>query len=151
MGTPWIVTKSEVAGQLAKTLGTSVEELDRLSDRGINGQIFFRDFVNDTPFKGRVVDFSSGFDSNPCVFSFFSDNGDGKIGKGDLFVYAAQDYYKQYKSSQDYSKAYRFAKLFEDKSSLPADMAKILRAAETLKGKPFQSLASGLDRVCSKK
>lgn len=149
MGTPNISVKSQLAGVLAKTLNTTPEKLDKMDGKK-DGNIRIRGL--ELP---NVVEADLG---TGCWITILVDNGDGKIGKGDLFLAGHPPYLKK---ADTYNYEFRFAKLFEQRKvqqkgkysnedpNLPFESHRLLKVIESHKGRPYdKNLLSAIKKVC---
>ena len=133
-----VAVESKAANDVAKVLGKKVNELDAM-DGEKNGQVnIYKLAQSDSRIVGPKKTRDVAGECNMYLF----DNGDGKVGKGDLFL-NADGWYKE--SGKD---VYRSAFLFQprtvqkkssdDSKDWPTRVEIFIVAAETtLKGKPF--------------
>lgn len=145
MSTPQIDTNKShklLSKWIAETLQTDVEKLDK-ADGNADGKINLYKLQKDV-YKGRII---QGRGYLNCENAWFIDNGDGKIGEGDLFLHS-DGYYKV-----NYDYAFRFTHLFKpvrttDKSgpdadstsALPPEVQNIKKNVERFKGASFKKI-----------
>lgn len=152
MGTPIIPVKSDLANTLAKTLNSTPKKLDKL-DGQKNGEISIRGLNLPNVIELDVL--------TGCWVNILIDNGDGKIGKGDLFLQGYPPYIKKNVKKGAHNHEFRFAKLFEphhfqkkkknnrSDPKLPFESKKLLKTIESRKGKPYdKTLFDGLKKTC---
>jgi len=164
MGVPNVKLNSKVGKALAKTLGMTPDKLDRadgLKDGEFNMSrivsIYTKQSSQIVKLRKRII---APHHASKCENVYLVDNGDGKIGKGDLFLHA--DGYYSEKSASGYS--YRMARLFaprkiQSKSGSAArknpkitpQENKWLKAFEALKGQTYASVKGKLKAVCKKR
>lgn len=171
MSTPFINIKAQpiLANCLAKTLQRTVDDLDELDGKK-DGSISMDRISQADAFKDKILRRSGanvipvpegGYKDNQTysagelrpITSFLIDNGDNKIGKGDLFL----DFDWAYKVNTGKGKqyAFRFALLFEkapvadgfrhrarNESALPEGAWELKKQVELNRGKSLQFIRS---------
>lgn len=148
MSTPGISTNSDLARELAKALSKEVSRLDEMDGEKDN-VIWIGGLKNNSSLRDRIFMFSTRPGYEICENAFLVDNGDGKIGNGDIFLHA--DGYHQQKDGRY---AFRFAKLFAPRqlqekqgseAAASADLpvrinGMLLAPIESQKGKNFKDV-----------
>lgn len=154
MDTPKIDIKVQpkLAELLAKTLQVKVKALDKL-DGNEDESISLHDILHkEGAFRDRIIQ-AKRPESGEIIY--FIDNGDKKIGKGDLFLHA--DGFYGVNTSKGKQPAFRFARLFEkalrtkrssraarNRSALPPEVQAIKAFAESNRGKNYYAMRSKL-------
>lgn len=169
MSMPLIATDSKLAKVLAKTLNTKVDILaEKFGGPGEgNDHIDIYSMDKSKKYKDKIYYAGDDFGCDKCLYAFFVDNGDGKIGKGDLFLHF-DGYYGSGEDGifeEEEEPTFRYVKVGEkyevqDESGwdarvnpkLTKEADKLLQAALAVKGKSFidSTFESALKAVCGK-
>lgn len=169
MGMPLIATDSKLAKAFAKTLNTKVDILaEKFGGPGEgDDRIDIYSMEKSKKYKDKIYYAGDDFKCDKCMYAFFVDNGDGKIGKGDLFLHF-DDFYGSGEDGifeGDEEPTFRYVKIgkkyeVQDESGwdarinpkLTKEADEILKAVLAVKGKTFipSTFKSALKAICGK-
>lgn len=150
---------SAVASALAKTLGTTVDDLYG-QFKCEDGTIDFEALKQSQRYTGRIYDPYKGMNRLWCerVENFYVvDNGDGKVGDGDLYMkadgYLIPDGQMEFRHAilgRKYEKTGKEPSQSKDDLRLTLEDERILSAVCTLRGQIFtdETFISGLRLLC---
>ena len=162
MSTPMIERNSALARTLAETLGTTAEALSKqFSVSGWGKEyISILSLKNSKAYGKRVLDSYLYGKCGKCENAYYVDNGDGKIGNGDLFLHS-DGYFKVNREH-----AFRFVEVGKryavqesskpwegsNNPNLTQEAHEVLTAILTKKGHPFtkSTFDAALDQICKR-